>query len=249
MRSLPLGRGFGTLPALSRNRQRELILSDRDRWISDEDVPHRREPILNLPPVTAALAVVTVIIHLLRLLLPFELDGSILFHFAFIPARYGVPELLGWPAVVSPFSYLFLHGGALHLIMNLAMLVSFGSGVERRMGGGRTFVFYLVTGALAALVHFIVYSGSTTPVVGASGAISGLFGGIVMLLHRRGASDARPRSFGALVAIWVVFTVVTGLIGVPGEPDVEVAWVAHLGGFAAGLLLFPLFDAGRRRAA
>jgi membrane associated rhomboid family serine protease len=210
--------------------------------MSDEDVPRRREPILNLPPVTGALAAVTVAVHLVRLLLPAEVDGAILFHFAFIPLRYSIPDLFGWAAIVSPLSYLFLHGGGLHLVMNLAMLVSFGSGVERRIGGGRTLIFYLLTGVLAAFIHFAVYSDSTTPVVGASGAISGLFGAIVMLLHRRGAGGKGPQNFGVLVAVWVVFTVVTGLIGVPGEPEIEVAWVAHLGGFAAGLLLFPLFD-------
>ena len=240
-RSLPAGPAFGTV-APRWQEQQELILTDPSSATSEEDLPRKREPMLNVPPVTAALIAVTVGVHLLRALLPIQLDAAIIVSFGFIPVRYTVPELFGWPAFAGPFGYLFLHGSTLHLAMNMAMLIAFGAGIERRIGGRGMLLFYFLTGAIAALVHFVVYPDSDIPVVGASGAISGLFGGIVVLLHRRRGGGAPPRSFVGFVLVWVAFTVIVGVIGIPGDPDVEVAWVAHLGGFGAGVLLFRLFD-------
>jgi len=84
------------------------------------------------------------------------------------------------------------------------------------------------------------------PVVGASGAISGLFGGVLRMLARTAAG--RRRGIWPLIALWIIVTVIAGQTGIPGEPDAPIAWVAHLGGFAAGLAIFGLLDstAGRR---
>jgi membrane associated rhomboid family serine protease len=106
----------------------------------------------------------------------------------------------------------------------------------------------ILSGIIAAGAHLAVYPSSDVPVVGASGAISGLFGAVLRMMSRGMAG--RRSGLWPLIALWVIVTVIAGQTGMPGEPDAPIAWVAHLGGFAAGLALFGFFDrtAGRRSA-
>jgi membrane associated rhomboid family serine protease len=201
----------------------------------------RRQPIFNLPTVTKWLLIANVAVHLVRQLLPLRLDDAVLLSFAFIPARYTVPGAFGSMALLDPLTYQFLHGNLSHLAINMLALLAFGSGVERRIGGGRMLVFALLCGIAAAAAHFLVYPTSVDPVIGFSGALSGLFGGVLRFIARQGGWRLWP-----MVAVWLVMNVVTGETGMPGAPGETVAWVAHIGGFVAGLVLFGLFD---RRAA
>ena len=199
-----------------------------------------RQPILNIPPATKALLIANVAVHFLRLLLPGELDDDVIATFAFIPARYTAPGEFGWPALIDPISYQFLHGGLAHLAINMLALLAFGAGVERRIGGARMFAFAMICGVASVLAHLAVYPASLDPVIGASGAISGLFGAVLRFRLRGGARGLLP-----LVALWIVMDAVTGVSGMGGD-GVSIAWIAHIGGFVAGLLLFGPFD---RRAA
>jgi membrane associated rhomboid family serine protease len=203
------------------------------------DHPTPREaaqPIFNIPPVTGMILAVEIAIHLLRLLLPYQLDNLLIGIFAFIPARFTLPGAFDWAAIVSPLTYQLLHAGFAHLAMNMLALLAFGAGLEIWMGGGRMLGFAILCGFAAAGAHLAVYPESTAPLIGASGAISGIFGG---LLRTRLATQ-RGRLW-PLVAIWVVMTVITGEAGMPGTGDQPIAWVAHLGGFAAGLALVGFF--------
>jgi membrane associated rhomboid family serine protease len=194
-----------------------------------------REPMFNLPPVTAALAGLLVIVHGLRQLLSEREDLWLDFTFGVLPARYGLA--LDWPAIVAPVTHSVLHAGWLHLAINVATLAAFGSGVERMLGGARMLLVFLATAALGALLHVLVYAGDVVPVVGASGGISGLFGVILVLLHRRGQLGG---SLKVVAVVWILVAVVTGVIGVPGQEDLSIAWVVHIAGFVAGLALAPL---------
>jgi membrane associated rhomboid family serine protease len=209
---------------------------------SGDGSENQRQPIFNLPPVTAWLLVANVAVHLVRMLLPAAIDDDLLFELAFIPARYTTPGAFGWTALLDPLTYQFLHGGLAHLAMNMLALVAFGSGVERRIGGPRMLVFALVCGIIAAATHFAVNPTSVDPVIGFSGALSGLFGGVLRFIARRGGMRLWP-----MVAVFAVMTVVTGETGMGAEGE-AVAWVAHLGGFVAGLALFGLFDRPDREA-
>jgi membrane associated rhomboid family serine protease len=204
--------------------------------VSDHPTPPARQPIFNVPPVTKALLLVNVAVHLLRLLLPADIDDALVSTFAFVPARYTMADGLGWPALVDPITYQFLHASFVHLGVNMLALLAFGSGVERRTGGWRMLVFFLVCGVVSAAAHLAAYPSTLEPIVGASGAISGLFGGV--LRFQFGAARAARRGLWAVIILWIVVNFVVGQTGMPGTDGAPIAWVAHLGGFIAGLLLF-----------
>lgn len=204
-----------------------------------EPHPPRRQPILNLPPLTKALLIANVAVHVLRIALPPSMDLKLVLSLAFVPARYTLSPSVEWQAVVAPITYQFLHGGAAHLILNMLVMSAFAAGVERRMGLLRTLIFYLACGVAGALAHLTVYPTSFGPVVGASAGISGLFGGVLWIIRQRHEQRSRHRLF-TLAVVWIALMAATGLMGMPGDGDVVVAWVAHIGGFVVGLVLFPL---------
>jgi membrane associated rhomboid family serine protease len=197
--------------------------------------PDPRQPVFNLPPATRTLVVLNVLVFALILILPVSADDTIIALYGFAPAR----AFAGWAAVVDPVTYQFLHGGFTHLAVNMLGLMAFGAGVEQRLGRWRFAAFYLICGIAGAFTEFAVEPQSSEVMIGASAAISGLFGGILRLA-------VFQRSFWLLVVLWFVMNAATGLAGIGGEGE-PVAWVAHVGGFVAGLVLYPLF--ARRRLA
>jgi len=183
----------------------------------------------NLPAATKALIVANVAVFALMLLLPDEWADAAVDLLGFVPARY--PSFTFW-ALVDPITYQFVHGGFAHIAVNMLGLAAFGAGVEQRLGRWRFILFYLVCGIAGAAAEWALDPASEDALVGASAAISGLFGGILRFAVFR-------RGFWLLVGLWLVMNVVAGVsgLGAGGEP---VAWVAHIGGFAAGLILYPL---------
>ncbi len=167
--------------------------------------------------------------------------------FGFAPASLGSPHGL-YPAWLTVVTSMFLHGGLLHLAGNMLYLWIFGNNVEDAMGHVKYALFYLICGAIAALTFAYMDPHSLLPMVGASGAISGVLAAYVLLYPRARVTVVVPLGIVfyplAISAVWVVgFWFVLQLINAwmtgPGQPGV--AWWAHVGGFAAGLLLAPLF--------
>lgn len=194
---------------------------------SEEAAP--RQPMFNLPPATKALIVVNVAVFAVMLVLPGALADRIAEYLGFVPARYHAFTV--W-ALVDPVTYQFIHAGFAHIAINMLGLAAFGAGVEQRMGRTRFLLFYLACGIVGAFTQWALDPSSEDVVVGASAAISGLFGGILRLAAFR-------RGFWMLVVLWLVMNAVAGVSGL-GAEGAPVAWVAHVGGFAAGLLLYPL---------
>jgi membrane associated rhomboid family serine protease len=170
--------------------------------------------------------------------------------------------------VLTPLTSMFLHGGWAHLLGNCLYLWVFGNNVEDSMGRGRFLAFYLICGLAAAAAHVLVEPGSPVPTVGASGAISGVLGGYLLLYPRVRVRTYFPPIFLFRVPAWVVLVfwfagqLVTGLPQLSRmRPDVSsgVAVWAHIGGFLAGVVLVKLFaspqqvarrtDAGEAQAA
>ncbi|HMJ14062.1 MAG TPA: rhomboid family intramembrane serine protease [Polyangiaceae bacterium] len=141
---------------------------------------------------------------------------------------------------------MFLHGGWMHLIGNMWFLWLFGNNVEDSMGRGRFIVFYLLSGLGAALAQVFADPSSIVPMVGASGAISGVMGAYILLYPRVRVFTLIPLGFfitslalpaWVMLGYWMLLQVVGGLGGSEGG----VAFWAHVGGFVAGLVLVKLF--------
>lgn len=155
----------------------------------------------------------------------------------------------------TPLTSMFLHGGWAHLLGNALFLWVFGNNVEDSMGRGRFLAFYLICGLAAAAAHLAVEPASPVPTVGASGAISGVLGGYLLLYPRVRVRTFFPPFFlfrvpaWFVLVLWFVGQVVAGLPQLSQmRPDVSsgVAVWAHIGGFVAGALLVKLFeDRGR----
>jgi membrane associated rhomboid family serine protease len=145
---------------------------------------------------------------------------------------------------------MFLHGGFLHLGGNMLYLWIFGNNVEDAMGHGRYLLFYLACGIAAALSEGLVNRHSAFPMIGASGAISGVLAAYVLIYPRARVTVIIPLgillyptkiSAFYVVGFWFVLQVLNGLLSSQGAPGT--AWWAHVGGFALGLLLTPLLSA------
>jgi membrane associated rhomboid family serine protease len=157
--------------------------------------------------------------------------------------------------LLTPLTSMFLHGGWAHLLGNALFLWVFGNNVEDSMGRGRFLAFYLICGLAAAAAHVAVEPRSPVPTVGASGAISGILGGYLLLYPRVRVRTFFPPFFLFRVPAWFVLVfwfvgqVLTGLPQLSSmRPDVSagVAVWAHIGGFVAGVVLVRLFeDRGR----
>ncbi len=198
-----------------------------------------RQPILNLPLVTRWLLLANLVIHAVLSVVPSDLANSLTINWGFVPARFVLLRDFSPEAVATLLSYQFLHGSWLHVGLNMAMLAAFGSGVERALGPWRMLSLYLVTGILAAIGHMALFPQDLAPVVGASGAISGLFGCVLLLMRLTGRMAHSPQQFWILVAVWVGIGMLDALgSGVGGE---SIAWAAHAAGFLAGIGLTPLW--------
>lgn len=203
---------------------------------SPDSAASQREPMFNLPPCTKWLLGALIGIHLLvHLVMPDSAYDWIFTHLGFIPAQWSGKLPFDIVTVFSPFTYMLLHASWLHLALNTLMLTAFGSGIERWIGGPRMIVFSLSCGIIAVAVHFALNTGSMQPVVGASGAISGLFAAALIMIHR-GHRELGGR-FGLLpfIILWIGISIAFGMTGAPDGS--AIAWAAHVGGFLGGFLV------------
>jgi membrane associated rhomboid family serine protease len=226
-----------------------------------DDVPGRTTPF-----ITVGLIALNVIVFLYQISLgiegsrPGDAARELILEFGLSPCR-----LTGYCVDVSPglpspwltiFTSMFLHGGLFHVGGNMLYLWIFGDNVEDTLGHGRFLVFYLLSGIAAALVQTMVSPASEIPMVGASGAVSGVLGAYLLLFpHARVLTLLIFGFFFRMVHIpavivlgfWIVVQFVNGFLtvtvsAVRGESaGGGVAWFAHIGGFVAGMaLLFVL---------
>ena len=171
--------------------------------------------------------------------------------------RFRAPGLKPTPLSVylTLLTSMFMHGGIAHIFGNMLFLWIFGDNVEDDLGHGRYLGFYLICGLLASLAHvFTTVSFGGNPLVpslGASGAISGVLGGYLVLHPHRRVRVIMLRILTEVpayvaVGLWFVFQLISGL-GMLGSGSQEggVAYAAHIGGFIAGLVLVKVFTIGR----
>jgi len=153
------------------------------------------------------------------------------------------------PVYFNFLSSMFMHGSIMHIFGNVLFLWVFGDNLENRLGHVRYAVFYLLCGFAAALAQVVMDTGSIIPMLGASGAISGVLGGYLLLYpHRR----VKALLFNFLtevpayvaLGIWIVYQIVAGYMTPAGTGGV--AYAAHIGGFIAGVVLIKIFAIGRK---
>lgn len=210
--------------------------------------PPKHEPIFNRMPLgVAGLVAAILTAHLMSLLAGESAAQSAAMEFGAVPAQIWGRLSQGhfFDALVPLLSYQFIHGGPLHLVMNLAMLLQAGPIAEvglgrNRDGVARFIIFYLACGVFAALFYCWLNPGSPNPTIGASGAISGVFAGFLWAaigLAKPGQAMLKP----VLTSAAVFLLINVGLAWVGRELNVvPIAWESHLGGFLAGLILYPL---------
>jgi membrane associated rhomboid family serine protease len=214
------------------------------------------------PAVTWTLIAVNCAVFLFQIgLSPSELE-SFLYRFALIPARYFLPGAFGG-AEAAPVDYLpfvsnmFLHGGWLHLILNMWTLWLFGPAVEDRLGRGRYLAFYLACGLCASVAHAIFNPTSTIPALGASGAIAGVLGSFILMFPLARLVIMVPILFFPFffevpaiffAGLWFLTQVLAGTaeLFMPSGGG-GVAWWAHIGGFVAGVALTPVLHQSKQR--
>ena len=211
-----------------------------------------------LPLVTWAVIAVNVLAFFLEITRPEAALQAFIQSWGVVPREYAAGHDLS-PLIAAPFwttlfTSMFLHGGWMHLGGNMLYLWIFGDNIERSMGAVKFLIFYLVCGLAASAAHILFNLGSAMPAVGASGAISGVLGGYLLLFPRnrvRVLTYGRVAHIPALVVIgfWIVLQFVNGLGSVARTDETAgVAYMAHIGGFVAGIVLVKLF-VGRSRAA
>ncbi|MBX3582658.1 MAG: rhomboid family intramembrane serine protease [Rhizobiaceae bacterium] len=232
-----------------------------DDGSSGSEMPDRGEPIFNLPRIVLAFIVLCVGAWVVS---DYVLDDSqyywLILHAAFIPAFYSGAVQIDFLPLAGPVTYSLLHGGLTHLAVNMIWLAAFGSPLANRVGTVHFVLFWIATSVAAAALHFVIYPTSQAPLIGASGAVSGMMGAAARFGFRIDRSSGRPafggpvlpilavlrmRSTVSFLAIWMIINFVTGVVGFGGEES-QIAWEAHIGGFVVGFFFISAFDRRRR---
>ena len=202
--------------------------------------------------MTVLLVVCNTLIFIYQLGLGSQSGERFIRSFALIPARLFHAQAAGdgaVPAAVTVFTSMFLHGGFFHVAGNMLYLWIFGNNIEDAMGRMRFVLFYTLCGFFAAFSHALTNTSSLVPMIGASGAVSGVLGAYLLLYPRARVLTLVPIFFFIriieipavyVLGFWFVLQFLSFLVSA-GSGGGGVAWFAHIGGFIAGFVLIGLF--------
>ncbi len=206
---------------------------------------HDENPTKNFPALTIAIISANVLIYFWALsFLPAQLN-QIYYQFGMVPYQWTHSPMTETPTV---FSAMFLHAGFMHLAGNMLYLWIFGDNIEDALGKFRFILFYFTCGAIAAFCHALTNLNSDIPMVGASGAISGILGAYLILYPKAKVRTLIFLGFlitivripaWVLLAIWMALQIFNSLYMTADGSGV--AWLAHIGGFIAGMALIRPF--------
>lgn len=201
----------------------------------------------NFPVVNITLIAVNVAVFLFEQILPPQTLQTLLWNLGMVPARLSLSSPLSW---ISLITSVFLHGSWFHLLSNMWTLFIFGDNVEDRMGHGRYLLYYLLSGAAAGLAQ-AVFLHSSSPTIGASGAIAGVLGAYFIFYPAARVVTLIPIfifpwfiNIPAFIylGIWFVSQLSSGLMSLGAVGDFGgIAWWAHIGGFVFGFITAGLF--------
>ena len=208
------------------------------------------------PYVSWSIMAICIVVFAVMQLIPEQLSRQLIYFYGMVPIRYSDPQ---WAANfgLPPDSYLsfltslFLHGGWLHIVINMWFIWIFADNIEDRMGHGRFLIFYLLCGLIATVIQWYFDPELVIPVVGASGAIAGVLGAYFFLYPYARIVIWVPIFFLpiffevpaiAFLGFWVIIQLQQATSSLLFEEvTASVAWWAHIGGFIAGAVLFQFF--------
>lgn len=206
-----------------------------------------REPVFNVPPATMYMVAAIIGVHLLLTITTPETLNWVYSNFSFRPAIVSVlleqPSLSGFLHIfITLNSHMFLHNDWSHMVLNAGMLLAFGTMTERRFGAIRFLILYFLSGWSGAIVEYLIAEPNVNiTLYGASGAVFGAMGATMIVLLPR----YRLRGVVTLIAVLLGINLVIGatplgtiLVG----PGAGIAWVAHVAGFAVGLVIAVIYS-------
>jgi membrane associated rhomboid family serine protease len=211
-------------------------------------------PTETTPFVTIGIIVLNILVFLIQLVADVE-GKRIVYAYGAIPHNIvSFESTQPIHPLLTLFTSMFMHGGVFHIFGNMLYLWIFGNNIEDRLGHFRFVLFYLFCGIVAALSHTLTASDSGVPMIGASGAVSGVLGAYLLLFPMARVHTiiflgffVQSVQIPALIVIgfWAIIQLVNGLIaqGMPSQGGI--AWFAHSGGFLVGLITIKLWQPRR----
>lgn len=211
-------------------------------------------PTTTFPFVTIGIITLNIAIYLWGLIIPTDLQ-KVAYSYGAIP--HNLITFAGnqpIPPAATIFSSMFLHGGFLHVAGNMLYLWIFGDNIEDSLGHFRFLIFYLFAGVVAAYANAVVEAASYIPMIGASGAVSGVLGAYLLLFPRSRVHTLVffgfflqvvriPAAF--VIGFWAVIQFINGILAKGVLHQGGIAWFAHIGGFLFGLITIKLWLPGR----
>mgnify|MGYP000939925457 FL=1 len=201
----------------------------------------------HFPIITVILIAINTLIFYYEASLGEEGMNQIAYIFGLVPAYYNNYQG-SWLGYLPFITSTFLHGSWMHLIGNMWILWLFGDNVEDKMGRVRFLSFYLLCGLIASITHYLLNLSSEIPVVGASGAVAGVMGAYFLMFRRAKVLTFIPPFFLFNFPAWIYlgFWAITQLYGgaaglLTSGVEQQIAFWAHIGGFAAGMILYRVF--------
>ena len=212
-------------------------------------------PTRTIPIITVGLIVVNILIFLWQKIVLHGTAGDAVYrYYGLVPGEFATAVTTRWDLlpynVLTVFTSMFLHGGFLHLGGNMLYLWIFGNNIEDALGHMRFMLFYLLSGIVAAAFQFFYDPASAVPMIGASGAISGILGAYLVLYpHARIKTILIIIIFIKIVEIPAILLLTLWFLVQLLYSHMEgVAWYAHIGGFIFGLVTVKLLVRKKRRA-
>lgn len=227
----PADENIVRMPSLA---ERDRLRREREK-IEKKLAGEQHGPIINMPPVTLFLIVIILGIHVLvSQILSTDQADWIIDNLGFIPERFHTGDFSG-TTLMTPVTHMFLHGGWMHVVMNVLMLAAFGSGIERWLGSTKMLTLFFVSGLFGVLAHYILNADSASPMIGASGGLSGLFAAAIVMLNRGQQEMGGRIGILPFALIWIGLSIGFGMLG--GPDGSIIAWAAHVGGFLGGFVV------------
>jgi membrane associated rhomboid family serine protease len=220
-------------------------------------IPYKDDnPTYSVPYVTIGIIISNIIIFLLEIISPPGMEKTVYAYGAVPQYILTFEKLQPVHPALTVFTAMFMHGGFFHLGGNMLYLWIFGNNIEDKLGHLRFIIFYIFCGIVAAYSHAIIDPHSLTPMIGASGAISGILGAYLLLFPKAGIYNLIFFGFfvqivkiPALIVIgfWAIVQFINGMVSTGLAKQGGVAWFAHIGGFLIGLLTIKLWLPRRKR--